>query len=128
MTRGKRIVLVVIAFLLLLAVAAVYFFFDPAATGSFFPKCVFLQLTGYRCPGCGVQRMLHALLTGNVAQALHYNPYVLFAFPSFILLIGWDLWRRRHDRMLVGTTTFVIFGFYIVISMVWWVARNVYGW
>ena len=36
--------------------------FDPSAPGSRFPACMFRSLTGYYCIGCGMTRMLHALV------------------------------------------------------------------
>ena len=39
----------------------------------FMPKCMFKLLTGYSCPGCGIQRALYALLHGDVIKAIQYN-------------------------------------------------------
>ena len=70
-----------------ISVAAVLVFYavsDPAH-GKFHPKCLFHLLTGLECPGCGSQRALHCLLTGDLAGALHYNFLVTLAIPYILL-------------------------------------------
>ena len=51
---------------------AVVFFFNPATHG-FYPICLFHELTGWNCPGCGGTRAVYALLHGKVALALKDN-------------------------------------------------------
>lgn len=55
--------------------------FDPDATGSLFPRCLFLAMTGLYCPGCGVTRALHALAHLDLPRALAMNPLVVLALP-----------------------------------------------
>jgi hypothetical protein len=50
----------------------VVFFFNPATHG-FYPICLFHQLTGLNCPGCGGTRAVYALLHGKAALALKDN-------------------------------------------------------
>ena len=59
----------VCAGLIVLGIIAVYLIFDPTQS-DLFPKCPFMMLTGLKCPGCGSQRVIHALLNGDVAAAL----------------------------------------------------------
>jgi hypothetical protein len=51
---------------------AVVFLFNPSTHG-FYPICLFHQLTGWNCPGCGGTRAVYALLHGNFALALKDN-------------------------------------------------------
>lgn len=60
--------------------------YDPAAAAGFFPRCQLYAVTGLFCPGCGASRAVHALLRGNLALALAYNPLLVAAAP---LLAGW---------------------------------------
>lgn len=64
--------------------AVVFFLFDPARV-SFFPPCLFHQLTGLDCPGCGAQRALHQLLHGNIIAAIRLNVMFVFSLP----LVAW---------------------------------------
>jgi hypothetical protein len=53
----------------------------PPAENSYYPGCQFHSLTGLHCPGCGTTRALHAILHGQVAQALAYNAVAFVAMP-----------------------------------------------
>ena len=57
--------------------AAVLMFVDPNKPGNLLPKCPFNWLTGLNCPACGVTRMVHALLHGDVVAAFHFNAVML---------------------------------------------------
>lgn len=76
---------------------------DPNAPGSLLPPCPFHALTGWYCPGCGSTRALHALLHGDLSQALAMNPLLVAALPVLAAMAlnaaGWaprgsaGLWR-----------------------------------
>ena len=69
--------------------------------------CAFHAITGLHCPGCGLTRMLHALVHGDVARAWAMNPLAMVALPLLgLMLAQWWLakpllppWldRRVHD-------------------------------
>ena len=71
--------------LLAAGLLGVYFFLDPEQ--HFFPKCPFLWLSGWKCPGCGSQRAVHHLLHGDVTEALRVNFLFVLAYP----MSCWDL-------------------------------------
>ena len=48
--------------------------FDPNVAGSGFASCLFHDLTGWYCPGCGTTRALHALVHGDLAGVVAMNP------------------------------------------------------
>ncbi len=58
----------------------------------FFPKCQLNALTGLHCPGCGLTRSVHALLNGNVSQALAYNVLSPIVLPLILLSVTRSLW------------------------------------
>ena len=73
---------------------------DPAGGGLLLP-CLFHQLTGLYCIGCGTTRALSALLHGDVAAAFSYNAFMLIwlAWPVWTLL-GWWLKALFGRRIL----------------------------
>ena len=54
------------------AALAILYFFDPS-TSAIFPPCPTNALTKLHCPGCGTLRAMHALLHGDVKEALSQN-------------------------------------------------------
>ena len=111
-----------------LAIAAwLYFSFDPASTGLF-PKCMFLQFTGYKCPGCGSQRAVHAMLNGDFATAWRMNAMLVASLPVIAVLLVAELartrnnafYRRINSRVVISACTAGILG--------WWIMRNIIGW
>lgn len=92
------------------------------------PKCPFKLLTGLDCPGCGFQRAMHALLHGNIKEAIGYNLFLLFALPYLVaLLVERTLPRgntRRRWQKALESKPMVIF--YVVAYVVWFFVRNAF--
>ena len=63
--------------------------------------CLFRNLLGVRCPGCGMTRAFSALLHADLHSALAYNKLVFVVFPLVCGLLVHDaavvIWARR-DR------------------------------
>lgn len=106
---------------LVVSAAAVLFFFDPHTTW-FYPRCPFLALTGFECPGCGTTRALHALLQGHLGTAFAFNP-LLFIVPPLIALLHWiPQTEGRAPRTLPWRD---IVGWALLLLVVaFWIARN----
>ena len=67
------------------AVCVVLLFVPPGSPhAKWLPKCMFHQLTGLYCPGCGATRALSAMLHGDVKASLHNN---LLLFPLLTLIV-----------------------------------------
>lgn len=112
---------------LLTLVAIIYFSINPA-TSKYMPKCAFLVVSGYKCPGCGCQRAVHSLLHGNIVEALRYNAFFVVAIPVIILYLLNDYTKlipSKVDGMITHYYTIAAIG---VIVVLWWVLRNVFDW
>lgn len=104
-------------------VLSIYFYFDP--TQYPFPKCAFLSLTGWECPGCGIQRAMHALLHGNISLAWYYNPFIFVVMPILIVFYTAEILREKYPRfyMIVNSRVVILVCGLIIIA--WWVIRNI---
>jgi hypothetical protein len=60
--------------------------FDPNQPGNPFFACVFHQVTGLYCPGCGGTRAMHALVHFDLPGALAMNALPFIAAPLLGLL------------------------------------------
>ena len=97
--------------------------FDPATTW-WFPSCPLRALTGWLCPLCGSLRALHALLRGEPAVALAFNPLVTLAALAATAAVIVDALRpaRAPSRALLARFAFSVPG--LILFTVFGVARN----
>ncbi len=116
-----KIVVRVVLFIALVMAAVIYFLFDPATTP--FPRCPFLTLTGWQCPGCGSQRAIHSLLHLDIAAAWRYNAMLVLSIPYVVLLLVAE-WGRRRDLYRVLNSEVLIWCYFALV-VAWWVLRNV---
>lgn len=107
------------------ALLALYFTVDPARS-LWIPKCPLLMATGLKCPGCGSQRMLHALLHGDVATAFSMNA-LLFILIPLLALMGYSaatrtyhpvLYRRLNSVPMIVAVTIIIVAWFIVRNFI----------
>ncbi len=113
------------ATLAIAAVIVLYYQFSPEA--RWFPQCPVKLLTGLSCPGCGVQRALHALLHGNVAQALSYNYFFVLSIPYLALACLAALLRKidRGEKIASILDGRVLAWIYVAAFIVWFIVRNI---
>jgi Protein of unknown function (DUF2752) len=65
---------------------------NPGAAGAGYPGCVFHQMTGLWCPGCGLTRGTYQLLHGHLGAALGYNVFTPLALAAIV--VAWVGWLR----------------------------------
>lgn len=111
-------------FVLLAAAFICFVFFLLAKLGIGIP-CLFYQVTGLQCPGCGNSRAVMALLRLDLAAALSYN--LLCPLEFFYLL--WVFFHSCRSVLKTGKIHYkppfpwLDMGILAAI-IVWWVARN----
>lgn len=94
---------------------------DPNEPGHY-PLCPLRVLFGVDCPGCGMLRATHDLVTGNIAGALDNNILIVAMVPlAVVLWIRWSrqAWRgsrpavtrfqfRRRNALMIGALILVL--------------------
>ena len=104
------------------AVLLLYFFVEPK-NGNL-PKCLFHELTGFYCPGCGGQRAFHALLNGHFLTAISFNLLFVLLLPFIIYFMFVFISGKRYS-----TGSFIYrSGFSLTIAIVvvsFWILRNI---
>ena len=102
---------------------AVLFFFNPSAHG-FYPVCLFHELTGLNCPGCGGTRAAYQLLHGHLLLALRDNALFIL---TLLALARHGLWfaarKIRHQPATLAVSPKVLWTF-VVVAVVFSVLRN----
>jgi hypothetical protein len=79
--------------------AAVLYWFPPGSVW-FYPRCMFHQMTGLNCPGCGGLRAAHQLLHGHWGAAFALNPLLTILAPVFAWMTLSPVWRAATGRGL----------------------------
>jgi hypothetical protein len=125
--RGKDAVirgLIVAVALLSPAAAALLYWIEPTDS-SWYPKCFLHLLTGLHCPFCGTTRAGHALLGGDLGQAVAYNALSLVVFPLLALWLYWSAFcvLRKRELPRVDPPRWFMRAF-IVFLFAFWIARN----
>lgn len=125
MTRKTVIWIFTVA--VVFATATFYALTDPS-TSNWMPQCVFLKLTGFKCPGCGAQRTLHALLNGQFNQLFSYNPLLFFIVPVALSIALVENNRQKYPRLHKALTSTTLWIATVVIVILWTVVRNIFDW
>lgn len=103
------------------AILLLYFFVEPK-DGNL-PKCVFHEITGLYCPGCGVQRSFHALLKGDILEAFDFNLLFILFLPLIVYFIIIFLLDKKHaPSSFIYKKKFSILVLVIVLGF--WLLRN----
>ena len=93
---------------------------------NIYVPCVFNEITGLYCPGCGVTRMLKSMLHLEFYQAFRYNP-LLFIFSPFILfmIINYIYCYYKKKKSLLFTMPKWILIILLIIVFSYWILRNI---
>lgn len=120
----KRIINVIKLNLILLLIFIIYYIVN-IKTGLFIP-CVFHEITGLKCPGCGITHMLFALINFNFKEAFFYNPLVFIYFPLLIFYYFYMLYLyiyNKKDKILIKIPNILRITV-LVITILFGIIRN----
>lgn len=85
--------------------------------------CVFYEITGLYCPGCGITRSILSLIDGDIYQAFRYNPIIFIDIPLIMITSIIDFIYK--DNKKVKKVTNVIYIMLLIITLVFGVLRNI---
>ncbi len=103
--------------------AAAYYFFDPLEV-RWMPRCIWKVVTGMDCPGCGSQRMAHALMHGDLLVAWHGNAYAICMLPVVIFHVWLEFVKHIHRRLYAKVHHPAIITLLASSIFIWWLFRN----
>lgn len=123
----KKIAKWVLVASFLFGVALLYQSYNPEES-TLFPKCLFLEMTGLQCPGCGSQRAVHHLLNLDFYGAAKQNFLLVISIPYIILGLIFDAIKRPGERALRWRKK--LYGrnaIFVTLSIIisFWILRNI---
>lgn len=109
----------------MLVLLPIYFVVDPMKY-ALFPECPFYALTGLYCPGCGTQRAIHAILHGQVFEALGYNLLACMALPFILYSAAIMLLNTFYKKKITQNLFYKTWFIHIILLFVvlFWILRN----
>ena len=127
MTEKRRIALIASIVLGGVVAVIIYGLLDPAKY-SLFHKCPFFMISGgLRCPGCGSQRAIHALLNLEFKEAFLYNPMIIISIPFLLLLAAAYIFRDSHPGFYNKINSSLLSKLLLASFIGWWIIRNLIG-
>lgn len=120
MSRTSKVKIAIVLFLLFL----LYYFLNQRY--SFSIPCLFHEITGLYCPGCGITRLLFSLLQLDFLNAFKSNPLI---FVLIVLYIGYLLLKivlkiTKNKEITIPNYVYYIL---LVIVILFGVVRNIPG-
>lgn len=126
----KRLLIAVLLGALGFAAMVVLYRHGPGE-GRLLPPCVFREVTGFHCIGCGITRACHALLHLRFWEAFGQNPLLVVALPLVLAGVALEgtAWvmadRYRGPRVRLPAWAYRAL---LVTLLAYWVLRNVPVW
>lgn len=121
-----RKIIYALALILIFWGIVIFYKYNPANT-SFFPKCPFYLLTGYKCPGCGSQRALHYLLHFRIGMAMSYNALFVLSIPLVSFLFIAEAVKTKYSKLYLISRDSRLSKSILFCIWVWWIGRNLLG-
>lgn len=119
----KNIWKIVITFIL---VILIFFYIFFANQLKIVIPCIFHEITGFYCPGCGITRCFNALVHLDFYQAFRYNALVVILLPLFLFYVFLTIYERLNkskSTILHKIPNYVWWGL-VVIVIVFGILRN----
>ena len=123
MKKKKKKVLLI--YLVLLIIFIAYYILNK--TTGFYIPCIFHEITGLDCPGCGITRCLFDLVNLRIKDAFLVNPLVFIYLPFIIVYFLYKSYLyiyNKKDKILVKIPNYVMY-IILVITIIYGVLRNI---
>lgn len=88
------------------------------------PKCPFYIFTGLECPGCGSQRVIHALAHGDVAAAWNANAFFVCLLPVLAVMAWASIFREKYQRLYMTLNSVPVIITIGIAIVAWGILRN----
>ena len=121
----KRLYHVITRYLILIILLISYYFINKY-TGFGIP-CIFYEITGFKCPGCGITRCLFSLIQFKFNDAFNYNPLVFIYLPFIVAYFIYNDYiyiKDKKDKILVKIPKLITY-ILVVITILFGILRNI---
>lgn len=86
------------------------------------------MFTGWKCPGCGSQRAIHALLNGQVWEAVKFNAIFVLSLAIVAVYVYGEVTKRKCPAFYSFINSRTVIYSLLAMYIAWWILRNVFNW
>ena len=107
-----------------------YFFFVHfiihKITGLGIP-CIYHEILGWHCPGCGISRMFFSMMELDFYQAFRFNPllFILFPFGLFLFIDAVYAYLYERETKYFKKIPNYVWIILLFITVIFGVIRNI---
>lgn len=115
---------VIIKYGVILAIGLGYLFF-VLLSGVRIP-CILYEITGFKCPGCGITRLIVSVARLDFAAAFGYNPFLFITGPLLLFYLAFSEARYViYGNARMGKWVIFIWA-ELILAILYGVLRNIY--
>ena len=119
----KRLQKTLLKYAIVFAIALAYLIF-VLCTGIGIP-CIFYEITGLKCVGCGISRMLVSIVKLDFAAAFSYNAFLFVTGPVIcVYILCSEIQYIKHGNRRMGKLEWVMW-IELVLALLYWIFRNI---
>ena len=124
MDEKSRLKKRLVTYICVLAAGVVYFIWIKL-TGIGIP-CIFHELTGWSCPGCGVTTLIMSVAAGRLDLARAANPFLFFTWPLIVFFLVWnEIEVIKGKKFKADKIVQILLIAYIAALLIFGVTRNI---
>lgn len=120
----KRIIKLLLIILSLLMIVFIYYLIN--INYKIFIPCVFHEITGYYCPGCGITRCIFSIIRCDLYDAFCYNELVFILLPFLFIYEIYMVYLYIFDKKdnIINKIPNYIWIILIIIVITFGIIRN----
>lgn len=91
--------------------------------------CIFREITGFKCPGCGIAHMFVAISRFDLSGAFLVNPLMFICLPlwGIIYIVSKVYYIKTGYKMNGGKVVPFLEYSFLFLIVLFWIMRNICG-
>ena len=122
----KRLIKIIFLNAFIVIISFIYYFLNKYFNIGI--PCLFYKITGLKCPGCGITRLIFSLIKLDFRQAFFYNPlvFILLPFIGFYIIYQEYLYITKKEDQIIKKIPSYIYYVLIIILIIYAILRNIF--